>query len=418
MKRVILTVLAFAALGVTSVAQDPPVAAPAATPAPKVPTAEQLPELLPYLSAAVPELRTQAEARVKLAAKPHFERLVALLPSLRQQGREVLLNILAYTDAPGRVDLCIATLCRQDARRRERMIATQALRTVEEERVLPALKAKLARPELSVYDRVQCYRVLGELTSDDAQHLAETELQAAPKGSLLEFFAEDALLRAMVAAPLAAPAFKRYQKRHAEAPGVELSVLQQALDDLAQPMAVQRIEAEIALGEIIGRDIRLMLALARSTRGERAVFGLAALKRQTANKLALATQLVTLDLAIAGEQTIALLAVDVAIAGTPPSPADLDKLRPVAGSEAMNKLEAVLEGLSESGDLAQLRRQRARAEAVLVPLLRRNGTSQGETSVAISRLESITSQLQELERRWRGGWRREFEREILGVTKR
>ena len=96
----------------------------------------------------------------------------------------------------------------------------------------------------------------------------------------------------------------------------------------------------------------------------------------------------------------------------------LDKLRPLSGTEAINKLEAVLEGLSESGDLATLRKQRARAEAILVPLIRRNGTSQGETGLAIAQLEAITSQLQELERRWRGGWRREFEREILGVAKR
>ncbi|MCC6574133.1 MAG: hypothetical protein IT462_10095 [Planctomycetes bacterium] len=415
MKRAILTIAAFLALCGVNVAQDAP--SPAPVTSVKVPGADQLEALLPYLATGVPELRIQAEARVQLAAKPHFDKLVELMPALQQQGREVLLNILAYTDAPGRVELCVNTICRQDARRRERVISGQALRTVDEKSVLPVLKEKLNRTDLSGYARVQCYRVLGEMTGDDAQRLAEAELATAPVDSLQQFFAEDALLRAIVAAPLADPSWKRYQKRHPEAPAVQLAVLQQALDDLAQPMAVERVEAEVALSEMIGRDFRLLLALARSNQAERAAFGLATLKKQTGNKLTLATQAVMLDLALGAEQTIALLAVDVAIAGTPPSPADLDKLRPLTGIEAIAKLEAVLEGLAESGDLATLRKQRARAEAILVPMLRRNGTSQGETSEAISRLEAITAQLEELERRWRGGWRREFEREILGVAK-
>ncbi len=387
-------------------------------PSKEAPTFDELEALLFYLAGEAPEQRLAAEQRLRLGAKEHFDKLVELLPEQPLRGRELLLNMLVNTDAPNRVKLCVNTLCRQDAGRRERLSATAALRTVEEPRVLAAVKDRLAVAGLSTYERVQCCRVLGELTLNEAQQIAEAQRASAESDSLPEFFAEDALLRSILSSEFSQPAWSRYQRRRKEAPQVELRVIHGALVDLAQPSAMERAQAELNLAEMLGSDPRVLLALSRSTQPERAAFALAVLRRRPMGLFALATQAVMLDLVTSGEQMTALLAVDVAVAGAPPTPADLTRLRPVVSADAMSRLEAVLEGLTSAGNLAELRAQRGRVEAELVPLLRRFGPAHGEVQDLTGRLEEIGRSLDSLERVWRLGWRREFETDILGLKAR
>ena len=379
------------------------------------PKAESLESLLDYLGSPVPEHRNRAEKLLTAAAANNFQLLVERLPEQSPRGRELLLKILVNTDVPARVPLCVNTLCRQDARRRERLYATEAIRNVEQGRVLAALKERLSSPAISAYERVQCYRILGELTLPDAQALAEKERDLAPAESLVAFFAEDALLRSTLASDLAQPAWSRYQRRHKDAPKAELRTIAGALADLAQPAAVDRAEAEYALADMIGQDPRVWLALARSIEPERAALALAVLRRKVMGVYAPATQAVMLDLVTTGEKMTALLAVDVAVAGTPPAAEDLKKLRPVVSGEARGRLEAVLEGLTAAGNLAELRAQRARLDAELVPLLRRFGPGNDEARNLMGQLEDIGARLDQLERVWRRGWRREFEADILGL---
>jgi hypothetical protein len=379
------------------------------------PKAEDLDSLLKYLGSPVPEQRNRAEKLLAAAAANNFQTLVERMPEQQPRGRELLLKILVNTDVPARVPLCINTLCRQDARRRERLYATEALRSVEQTLTISSLKERLAAPKLSDYERVQCYRILGELTLAEAQSLAEKERDAATPDSLVAFFAEDALLRSTLASDFAQPAWSRYQRRHKDAPKPELRVISAALADLAQPAAIDRAEAEYALADMVGQDPRVWLALARSIEPERAALALAVLRRRAMGVYTLATQAVMLDLVTTGEKTTALLAVDVAVAGAPPGPDDLAKLRPVTSGEAMGRLEAVLEGLTAAGNLADLRAQRSRVEAELVPLLRRFGPGNDEARDLMAQLSDIGAQLDGLERVWRRGWRREFEADILGL---
>ncbi|NUN49896.1 MAG: Smr/MutS family protein [Candidatus Brocadiae bacterium] len=154
-----------------------------------------------------------------------------------------------------RVSVSIGGVCR----RRERISAAAALRTLEEPRVLEAVKARLAQGNLSAYERVQCYRALGELALPEAQQLAEREREAAPPDSLVQFFAEDALLRSLLAAEFSQPAWTRYQRRRKEAPQVELRVLHAALSELAQPGAMDRTLAELRSRAVEPREARKRL---------------------------------------------------------------------------------------------------------------------------------------------------------------
>lgn len=371
--------------------------------------------LLAYLDSAVPEHRNRAEALLRVAAPKRFDELVERLPAQPARGRELLLNILVNTDLPQRVPLCVVTLCRQDARRKERLSATEALRKVEPERVLGALRERLETRGISEYERVQCYRVLGELPLPQAQALAERERDAAVADSLRAYLAEDALLRSVLADEFAQNAWSRYQRRYRDTPKVDLKLIVGALDALAQPVAVDRAEAEFALLDMIGQDARVWLALCRSIQPERAAFALSVLRKRALGRFALAAQAVMLDLATSGARTVALLAVDVAVAGTPPTPSDLERLQPVTSGDAMRKLEAVLEGLTAAGNLAELRDRRARLEAELVPLLRQFGPAHEEARELMGEIEDVGRRLDGLERIWRRGWRREFEADILGL---
>lgn len=379
---------------------------------------EDLDALLGYLSSTVPEHRNRAERLIGAAASTQFLTLVERLSAQPPRGRELLLKILVNTDRPERVPLCVNTLCRQDARRRERLYATEALRLVEQAQVLSALKQRLGAATLSEYERVQCYRALGELTLPEAQALAEKERDVAPPEGLLAFFAEDALLRSVLASDFAQPAWSRYQRRHKDAPKVDLKTIAGTLADLAQPAAVDRAEAEFALHDMLGSDPRVWLALARSVEPERAALALNVLRRRAMGPYSLVTQAVMLDLVTTGEKTTALLAVDVAVAGTPPAPDDMKRLRPLVSGDAMGRLEAVLEGLTAAGNLAELRGKRARLESELVPLLRRFGPGNDEVRDLMAQVAQIGDRLDFLERVWRRGWRREFEADILGLNEK
>lgn len=379
---------------------------------------EDLDALLGYLSSTVPEHRNRAERLIGEIASARFLSLVDRLSAQPPRGRELLLKILVNTDRPERVTLCVNTLCRQDARRRERLYATEALRQVEQAQVLSTLKQRLSAGSLPEYEKVQCYRVLGELTLPEAQSFAEKERDAAPPEGLLAFFAEDALLRSVLASDFSQPAWSRYQRRHKDAPKVDLKSIAGALADLAQPAAVDRAEAEFALHDMLGSDPRVWLALARSIEPERAAFALTVLRRRTMGSYALVEQAVMLDLVTTGEKTTALLAVDVAVAGAPPAPDDMKRMRPLVSVEAIGRLEAVLEGLTAAGNLAELRTQRSRLESELTPLLRRFGPAHGEVRHLMEQVAGIGERLEYLERVWRRGWRQEFEADILGLSEK
>ena len=412
-----LTVVAAGALvallGYVIAQDDPKPTEPASPPERRI-SEEQLEPTLEYLSSSVPEHQVAAERLLRRVAERYFARLVELLPSQPRRGREKLLEILTATEAKGRVRLCIDTLSRQDAWRTERVTAARALRELADGPVEKEIRARLQRGNVSTYQRVQYYRVLGSLESARAQDLAERQLKGLETGHLIHFFAEDALLRSILANPFAEAAWGRYQRRQKDAPQVTLKVLQRQLDDLSLPLAADRVMAEIYLEKLIGKDDRLLLALARSAYTERSLFALTVLKSRPRADLALATQAVMLDLVTSGEQVTALLAVDVAIAGTPPTPDELDKLRPTVSADAMTRLEAVLERLSSGSNLAELRASRRKVALKLHPLLLRFGPFNGEVIEVRRELASLEESLEQVEASWRWGWRREFEDDILG----
>lgn len=408
---VLLAVIAFAVLG-SVLAQDDPPPQPAAESAPGWQT---LQAVLPYLSSRVPEQRLQAERLVERGAREHFEKLVEEMPAQPRRGREVLLRVLAHTEHEGRVRLCLDTLCNRESRRAERTIASRGLKSADQDKLLALIEQRLAEPELELFQRIECCNLLGTLSSARGQGVAEQVLAVAEPGSLLAFAAEDAVLRSTIASPFAQPAWSRYQDRRPQAPRLALRQLQDALDELALPRAVDRAAAELQLGELVGKDVLVLLALARSPWPERATFALNQLKRLKGTDLALATQAVMLDVVMTGEQTVALLAMDVAIAGTPPSDADMEKLRPVISVDSEARLEAILEGMGRNTDLAELRATNRALEAKLRPLLQRRGPADSEVLAMFDQLQSVRAQLDQVEALWAGGWRREFEAEILGT---
>ncbi|MCC6465801.1 MAG: hypothetical protein IT463_10715 [Planctomycetes bacterium] len=388
-------------------AQDP--APPAADPV------QRAIEALPYLASQVPEQRTAAERLVEAAAEPGFERLLELLDSQPRAGREVLLRLLANTRHPGRLALCVDTLLRTDAGRPERTTSLRALRSVEAAQLVEHVAGRLRKEGLTGFERVQCASLLGTVPAARAQGLLEELLQGAEKGSLQRALVEEALLRSVLASSFAEPAFARYVKRHGGACKCTLKELQEALVDLALPVAAERRQAELRLAEMVAGDVGLLLALSRSELPERAAFGLTRLRTTLPAEYRMAALAVVLDIVLTGEQTAALLALEVAIAGIPPTPAEMESLRPVAGGEAIARLESVLEAIGRAGNLAQVRREFAGVEAALRPLLARQGPFDPEAQEMLDRFATLREQLDSLEAVWRGGWRDEFEAEILGI---
>ncbi|MBZ0136200.1 MAG: hypothetical protein K8I27_07500 [Planctomycetes bacterium] len=393
------------------VAQDDPILEPRDAPV----AYERVEAVLPYLSSSVPELRLKSEDVVEKAAVAHFDKLVEALPAQPRAGREVLLRILANTSHDGRVKLCLDTLCRRDARRAERTIAARALRNSDGDRLLELIESRLKLPELDTYQRAQCCALLGTLSSARAQGVAEEELANA-QGGLIAFAAEDALLRSTIATAFAQPAWGRYQARHLNAPTVTLRDLQEALDKLALPRAADRAMAELRLADMIGEDTRVYLALARSPWLERSSFALKQLVKQQRPELQLAVQAVMLDQVMTGEQTIALMAMDVAIAGAPPTDAEMETLRPVMSVDSEARLEAILESMGSDSNLAALRESDRRLEARLRPLLLRRGAFDDEVRALMQELQGVKRRLEQVEGLWEGGWRREFQTEILGTS--
>ena len=109
------------------------------------------------------------------------------------------------------------------------------------------------------------------------------------------------------------------------------------------------------------------------------------------------------------------MAMDVAIAGAPPTDAGMEGLRPIISVDSEARLEAILEGMARGSDLADLRLQKRRLDAQLRPLLQRRSAFDPEVREMIASFESVQAQLEMVEAQWAGGWRREFETEILGI---
>ncbi len=369
--------------------------------------------LLTYLSSTVPEQQQKAEKIIQGCAAEFYEHLEKKLPELKSTGRERLLRILAATEHERRIPLCMKVLSNGDARRAERILASGALRQVDSDKLLPRIEEQLAAPDLAPYNRMQLCGLLGALTSARAQGVAEKLLEEAKPGSLAAFAAEDAALRSTLDSTFAQPAWARYQERHADAPKITLRGLQGALDDLALPRAADRVAAEEKLAELIGADERVLLALCRSRWPERAAFALRRLKTEPPRRLQVATHVVVLDLALTGEQAVALLAMELGIASRPPTAAEMEDLRQAVSRDAIARIEAILEVMGHRGDLADLRLKNERLVAKLRPLLLRRGPADDEVRALQAELQNVRLRLDVLEKAWEQGWRREFESEIL-----
>jgi len=411
MKRAAITLLLLLCWCGGAVAQDPQ---PQPQPGPPPDVTRAL-AAVPYLSSTVPEQRVKAEKIVQAAAPMCFDKLVEQLPAQPRQGRESLLRILANTTHGGRVELCINTLCQLDSRRAERVIAAAALGSVDIGRLLDLLIVRLNQPALDPFARAQCQHLVGYVPAARAQALLEDLLDKATPGGLEASRLEVALLRSILAASNAEPAWSRWQKRRPDAPRGNLRDLQEALRGLARPTSVERLDAEARVNALVMGDRWLLLALGASNLPERAAYGLAALKRSIPDDMQLAALSAMLDMVATAGQESALMAIDVAVACAPPATDDLLQLRPVTSQDSISRLEAILEGLRRGGNLSDLRKQHARVSAQLRPLLLRRGALDAETRALMRQLDSVRNQLDYVERQWRQGWRREFESDVLGT---
>lgn len=386
-------------------------------PAPANAGLERLKKALPYLSSAVPEQKLSAEQLVSRGATEHFDALVAELPGLPRLGRESLLRILAGTRHEGRISLCVGVLCTNESRRGERVTATRALRDADADVILDLLEARLAAATATRFEQIQCCGILGGVRTARAQGIAERLLNQAGTDDMLHFAAEDALLRSTLEASFAQPAWERYQERHKDAPRATLREMQEALDGLARPSSAMRANAAATVAAMVGSDARLLLALARSRWVERSLFALARLPEANLQSLSLPALWVMLDLVTTAEQAIALRAMQAAIAGAPPTADNMTHLRPAVSPDSLTRLESILEGLSRGGDLVRLRDQKKRLGAKLRPMLARVGGFDPETRAMLLEFKQLKTELDQLEKAWEGGWRREFEAEILGLAR-
>jgi hypothetical protein len=374
---------------------------------------ERLLRALPYLSSTVPEQQRRAEALIQAHATERFEILENALPGLDSVARQRLLAILVRSDHDRRTALCVRVLTNADASRAERSVTWRALRSLPRDALLEKFEARLAEPEPEPFERAQLIAMLGVIPSARAQSVGETIMAGLEHDSLQRFLAEDAVLRSALDSSFAQPAWARYQERHAAAPRVTLRELQGALDELARPSATERARAEEHLTAMIGRDVRLLLALARSPWPERAGYALTRLKAEPPQQLALPALAVLLDAVTTATEPVALLAVDAAVAMRPPTAEEMAELRTVSTSRAMTSLQAIVESLARLGDLAELRAHNQRLTARLRPLLLRRGPMDAEVRQKSDELQRVRARLEALEDEWREGWRRVFEADIL-----
>jgi hypothetical protein len=337
------------------------------------------------------------------------------LPNQPRQGRETLLRILCATNHAGRADLCVGILCRQDARRAERVIAAGALASLDGRKLADVLAVRLAGAEPGTFEAAQCASAIGIAAGSSASSLAEEFLEKSKPGSLAAARFEVAWLRSILAGGGAEPAWSRWQRRQQDGPKGTLRELQSALGGLAQPQALQRIAAETQLGESIKGSRVLQLALAGSELPERSAFGLTLLKNNLGNDPPLWLLDGLLYLVSTAPQATALMAIDVAVACAPPTTEELAELRPVTGHDTVARVESIMQGLGRGGNLAELRKRHAAISAELRPLLLRRGGLDEQARAVMRELQGVKRQLDGLERLWRAGWRREFESEVLGT---
>lgn len=370
---------------------------------------------LPYLSSTVPEQRVKAEKILEAAAPGSFDKLVEELPRQSRQGREILLRILANTSHGGRVRLCVDTLTRQEAQRVERVIAVRALESTDTNLLLDTLLERLRQKGLEAYARSQCQILLGHIPGARAQGQIEQFLLEAKDSPMESARLEVALLRSILQSGASEPAWTRWQRRRPEGPRCTLRELRDALAALARPTALERLEAEARLAELVQGNVLVLLAMAGSSYAERAAFGLGAVRRVVPESMQLSTLAAMLDLVSSAEQDIALLAIDVAVACAPPTPEELDLLRPMCSADAVARLESVIQGLGRGGNLAELRKRHARISAELRPLLQRKGALDPQARAIGRDLAQVRAQLDYVETAWREGWQREFESEVLGT---
>lgn len=382
-------------------------------PKPAEMTEARVMRVLPYLSSDVPEHRAQSERLLRQHAKDYFEALVVQLADLPPRGRAMLLSILVATEHDEVVSLCVDTLCRADARRGERVTVSRALRDADRDRVFGEVQERLQKPDNSDFVGAQLARILGFVASAKSQGLAEEMLENTPKDSPRTFNLEDALLRSVLESSFAQPAWARYQRRHSDAPKIELRNLQKLLNRLTLPLARDRLRAATLLRAALDDDVRIYLALARSQWIEEASFALARLADLAGGQHDPKILAVMLDVATTSDQTTALLAVDVAKRCLPPTEKDLESMRPYVSDDAMRRLQAVIEGLTRNQDLGKLRARARKIEEELRPIMLRDGAFTPRARKLLNDLARAKSELDAVEKTWRAKWNQEFRNDIL-----
>lgn len=373
---------------------------------------------VPYLSSGIPEQVEAAEKIISRDAKEQFVELRKLLDKQPAIGRERLLRILASTDHQARIVLFIDTLCDDKSGRGERIIAFRTLSDVDQSKLLVAVEERLGKKELSNWETIQCCYILGTIASARGQGLVEDIAENAENNPVLRFAAEDALLRSVLASSFAQPAWARYQKRFESAPKCTLSELRAVQSRLSSPAAGDREDAQVEFSELVDGDERLLLACSRSKWREEALFGLSELAGRVSRENQIPALLVLLNIATTGSQAVALEAVSTAITLNPPTSEELASLREFVARDGMKRLKIVVEQLQRGGDLAQARNRARKLAARLRPLMLRQGPFNPRVRRLIPQLASVRKQLSRLEAMWAEGWRKEFQADIMGISKK
>ncbi|MBK8146615.1 MAG: hypothetical protein IPK62_17310, partial [Bacteroidetes bacterium] len=257
---------------------------------------------LPYLSSTVPEQRVKAEKILEAAAPGSFDKLVEELPRQSRQGREILLRILANTSHGG----AGATVSGHPdppgspAREARDCRSRPGINRHQPAAGHPAGKA--APEGAEAYARSQCQILLGHIPGARAQGANRAILLEAKDSPMESARLEVALLRSILQSGASEPAWTRWQRRRPEGPRCTLRELRDALAALARPTALERLEAEARLAELVQGNVLVLLAMAGSSYAERAAFGLGAVRRVVPESMQLSTLAAMLDLVSSAEQ--------------------------------------------------------------------------------------------------------------------